>query len=97
LTRGEGAVPNFSRKISIDLHGAIRSQTIAEVTALPPMPQQKVKGLRRMFSRFDLIQGSKKCEKAVMNWMDHFEAEGIKTGIMVPRGSGPAAAPIVRY
>jgi hypothetical protein len=69
-----------------------------EVTALPPMPPpSKPRGLRRVFSRFELFQGSKKIEKAVMTWMDHFEAEGVKTGVMLPRGSGPAAPPIVRY
>jgi hypothetical protein len=98
LSHGEGSIPNFSRKISIDIHGTISSQMFTEVTALPPMPPpSKPRGLRRVFSRFELFQGSKKIEKAVMTWMDHFEAEGVKTGVMLPRGSGPAAPPIVRY
>jgi hypothetical protein len=60
------------------------------------MPPQKPRGFRKVLSRFDLIQGSKKLEKQ-MTWMDHLEAEGIKTGIMLPRGIDLAAAPIVRY
>jgi hypothetical protein len=93
----EVSIPNFSRKISIDSHGGIRS---AEVTALPPMPLAvKPSGLRRVLSSFQLVQVQiglrKKNEKS--HWMDRFEKEGIKTGVMVPRGNGTAAAPIVRY
>lgn len=100
----ETSIPNFSRKISIDSHGGIRSQ---EVTALPQMPPTpKPKGLRRVLSSFQLVnvqigvkrktvQGGKGAEG--LNWMDRFEKEGIKTGVMVTRGNGAAAAPIVRY
>ena len=89
------SVPNFSRKISLDSHGGIRS---AEVTALPPMPPAvKPKGLRKMLSSIQVhvhVGGRKKND---VNWMEKFEKEGIKTGVMLPRGNGAAAAPIVRY
>jgi hypothetical protein len=90
-------IPNFSRKISIDSHGGIRS---AEVTALPPMPVPVVKkrgGLKKVLSSLTLVGGAKRKDSAVGgNWMERFERDGVRTGVMLSRGGG-AAAPIVRY
>jgi hypothetical protein len=93
MTRDSKA-PNFSRKISVDNNGRIHEahvSNVVEVTALPPMPakKQNFASLRKVLSKFDLKSGKP------MNWMDKFEADGIKAGILVHNKESPVA--VVRY
>jgi hypothetical protein len=95
MTR-DGKALNFSRKISVDNNGRINDARIAtpiEITALPPMPtpakRHNFASLRKVLSKFDLKGGKP------VNWMDKFEADGIKAGIIVHTKESPVA--IIRY
>lgn len=96
MTR-DGKAPNFSRKISIDGQGRVfdtRNTNVVEITALPPMPPKRTTNfaaLRKVLSKLELKDKS----KPLSNWMDRFEAEGIRGGVMVHSSNTPA--PVIRY
>ena len=62
-----------------------------------PSTAQKPRGLRKVLSSLQVhVKVGKKSE--AVNWMERFEREGIRKGVLVERGGGgAAAAPIVRY
>jgi hypothetical protein len=93
LTR-DGKALNFSRKISVDSHGLVEEPQFPnaiEITALPQLPNKKnnFASLRRVLSRFEL-KGSKPS-----TWMDKFEANGIKSGVLIHNRESPVA--VIRY
>ena len=94
ITR-DGRRTNFSRKISIDNQGRIHESpnaNLVEITALPPLPPKKqtFATLRKVLSNFNMKDRNKP-----VTWMDRFEADGIKVGVMVQTETSPA--PIIRY
>lgn len=94
-----GEPPNFSKKISAEKQMAGRSQERrykhkAEIKAnntLAPGSQSNVKGLKKMLSHLGL--GGKRERKET--WMDKFEKNGVKGGILIHDEA--AGAPVVRY
>jgi hypothetical protein len=93
----DGRTLNFSRKISMDIHGRVHDpnlQNKVEITALPLMPQKKPQSsrLRRVLSKLEINNRGNRQPK---NWMDTFEAGGIKTGVMEARGT--STAPVIRF
>ncbi|KAF2431785.1 hypothetical protein EJ08DRAFT_696267 [Tothia fuscella] len=96
MTR-DGKAPNFSRKISIDTQGRIydpHHPNIVQITALPQMPPRRpanFAALRKVLSKLEL----KDKNKPMLTWMDRFEKDGIKSGVLVQENASPA--PFVRY
>ncbi|KAL0263513.1 hypothetical protein SLS55_002493 [Diplodia seriata] len=94
-----GEAPNFSKKIRserpVHQHGKEqRYKYKAEIKAnntLESGSSGNVKGLKRMFSHFGL--GGKREKKET--WMDKFEKNGVKGGVLVHDEA--AGAPVVRY
>jgi hypothetical protein len=91
---GDGKALNFSRKISVDSHGRIdepQFPSVVEITALPQLPSRKLNfaSLRKVLSKFDL-KSSKPS-----TWMDKFEANGIKSGVLIHNAESPVA--VIRY
>lgn len=86
--------PNFSRKISTERPINTRLPNKAEITALPVMPQKNKPSsrLRRVLSKLEITNKSNRQPKS---WMDTFEANGVKTGVLEARGT--SAVPVVRY
>ncbi|KAL1620743.1 hypothetical protein SLS56_009563 [Neofusicoccum ribis] len=93
-----GETPNFSKKISTEkmlqnTHDH-RYKYKAEIKAnntLATGSQANVKGLKKMFSHLGL--GGRREKKET--WMDKFEKDGVKGGILIHDEA--AGAPIVRY
>jgi hypothetical protein len=95
-TTQDGRAPNFSRKISIDMHSRVHDPNVqkkVEITALPLMPQKKPQSsrLRRVLSKLEIHNKTNRQSKS---WMDTFEAGGIKTGVM--EAHGLSAAPAIK-
>lgn len=96
-TTQDERAPNFSRKISTDIHGRPLDANFPnkiEITALPVMPQKNKPSsrLRRVLSKLEI---SNKANRQPKTWMDSFEANGIKTGMLEARGS--SAAPVIKF
>lgn len=98
---GHLAAPNFSRKISTDgvqadhhfdatEYAYPNAVQITAAQAKKAEPEQKSK-LKKVFSSWVL----KKEKKGEGDWMQRFEKEGIKTGVMTQDQA--ALPPIVRY
>jgi hypothetical protein len=92
---GRLAAPNFSRKISTDLasprtiDSSYQYQNTMKIAAEPGTSKEEHKSkLKKVFSGWML-------RKKNENWMDQFEKNGIKTGVMTQ--DEPAAPPIIRY
>ncbi|EKG10965.1 hypothetical protein MPH_11968 [Macrophomina phaseolina MS6] len=94
-----GEAPNFSKKISAEKLVQQRGQEQryrykAEIKAnntLAAKPAGNAKGLKKMFSHLGL--GGKREKKET--WMDKFEKNGVKGGVLVHDEA--AGAPVVRY
>ncbi|KAE9965831.1 hypothetical protein BLS_007373 [Venturia inaequalis] len=93
-TTRDGRAPNFGRKISTDRPVDIPPPNIVEITALPEMPQKNKPSsrLRRVLSKLEITNKSNRQPKS---WMDTFEANGVKRGVLEARG--PSAVPVVKY
>ncbi|TID14738.1 putative serine threonine-protein kinase dyrk2 isoform x1 [Venturia nashicola] len=94
-TTEDGGAPNFSsRKISGDRPMEMPLPHRVEITALPVMPQRNkpTSRLRRVLSKLEITNKSNRQPKS---WMDTFEANGVKTGVLEARG--PSAVPVVKY
>jgi hypothetical protein len=89
--------PNFSRKISADLtsprfqnRGHPGYENLVEIGPRADTSKSENKSkLRKALSGWMLRKEKKE------HWMDQFERNGIKGGVMVQ--DGPACAPVVRY
>lgn len=93
-TTQDGRAPNFSRKISTDRPIDTSFPNKVEITALPVMPQKNkpTSRLRRVLSKLEITNKSNRQPKS---WMDTFEANGIKTGVLEARGK--SVAPVIKY
>ncbi|KAF2477398.1 uncharacterized protein BDR25DRAFT_338277 [Lindgomyces ingoldianus] len=89
------APPNFSRKISADVASMHRNNDFAYPNVVQIKPQhdtpreEKGSKLRKVLSGWMLRKDKKE------NWMDQFEKNGIKGGVMIQDEA--ALSPIVRY
>ena len=102
------SILNFSRKISYEQHSLPpiadpRFPTVAEVTALPPMPPKAKKsgfaGFRKVLSNLNFGgNGSSKHGDQYqhqLTWMERVELDGVRQGVLI---QGEAAmGPVVRY
>jgi hypothetical protein len=85
---GTAHASNFSHRMSIDSHAAVK--TLSNEPKAPAKEEQKSK-LKKIFSGW--IHKKDKKE----DWMHKMEKEGIKEGVLVQESNDALATPVVRY
>jgi hypothetical protein len=102
-SRLEAAAPNFSRKISADIiRERDRNEEYQNVMKITPVGQswstsakeENKSKLKKVFSSW-VLRKEKKENTGQGNWMDQFEKNGIKGGVMSQEEA--ALPPVVRY